>query len=1088
MHRLFASIFDSLLSSSKPHHIHDLNSVRAAYLKCGLQPANLPMPFIHLLIDASPILSTLFVDLQRLRIRPTLDTCQRVMAAAARIANPDDCMRALTWLRTEAKQLQLGVVEYNGFLRAFAARGELNGAMYVFDDMVRSGMRGDDDTFRQLLHAAGRAGQSDLGLSLLEHIRTTAEVRADAAPAVRGPSEPPTSASDAPSAQADSAPSHSPSSGQPLPGAASPLPPPPSSSPSYPLSSVLFEALLSGLLAERGDSGAAALQALSSAHSILNRQRAYHAQGVAPPPSLSAYSSLISAYRRSAQPGPAYQLYVEMRTEGHLLPPSDFNALLTLIGQQSDDGLRLALSLLKERIEAHRVAGLAPVLVSTFNAVIGLCRQRDKVDHISTLLQHMQQLGVERDLTTFHHLIELYGAHDLHRALQLYHQLLAAPLSPDIHTFHLLLAAASDTRRVVWAILQDLQRSGVCPQERTFLLALQSAESNARTGSCILPFFYHLKHTAMAHTAAQAAAAASSSSFNAVSSLTAATSSVPKNLVDREPYSPTLPPSASDSAPLLSPSLTRSTYIRHVEALSKSGPHPLPILLAFLEAMKRAQHDLTRQLLKDLVLSYATRDDLHGCVALLRLMTTEGVGFDADVVNCMVRLLPVARLDEYARAIDERLVQAEQNEEQRAAMLTHLFQGLCDARATAPAERILRLMAERGMQVSARQLQELLSSLDTGGRDYIAHATRLLALTPSLSLSPSLTLFTPLTSHVHSVHDVDLVLAQLRVLGVQGDASFYFQLLERLMSLPASGTQLLQPVSSIFDELTRQQLVLSESELHGLHEHARAKRMAWLCRRMWLYMDALQLPVSPRRLLIHAQMASLSENMEWVADIARYLEQSPAAADSIDAALPPPPVAATPSAVAAASSRRSAPLPALSGAAAVYEELLLAQERLFKFRFPFRLWLQMRRSGAERLIGSSGRLYSALCRAVQHARAPGFERLLSDERAALRQLLQPARAAGSGTAPATMTAELVATMERLLREDATALTRGELTRVSTASNLRASQPQPPPARPPPPAASARTRPQLGAAVRQQPQQPRRPVTQHHHSQRSRLAR
>ena len=431
------------------------------------------------------------------------------MAAAARIANSEDTMRALHWVRTEGKHLQLGVAEYNSFLHPFAVRGELTGAMYVFDDMTRQGIQGDEATHQRLLYACGRAGQADLGLSLLEHVRTQAEVRVNRA------SDPQAAAAASLSGSAEA----SPSSASPSPSSASDAQQAsPSSSPGYLLPSSLFDALIGGLLVERSDSPPP-MSALTASHSILHRQRAYHAQGVAPPPSLSTYAALINAYRRSAQSGPAYQLYVEMRTEGHLLPTADFNALLTLIGQQSEDGLRLSLSLIKERIEAYKAAGGDAVEVSTFNTLIPLCRRWEKLEHLSSLLEQMAALGVDKDLSTYNHLIDSYGAYDVSRVLTLYHSLLASKLQPDLHTFHLLLSVASDDHRLVWAILQDLARAGVAPQEKTFLIALASAERKDKAGRWLLPFFHSLNSAAAAHSEREKNAANISPSIAASLSL-----------------------------------------------------------------------------------------------------------------------------------------------------------------------------------------------------------------------------------------------------------------------------------------------------------------------------------------------------------------------------------------------------------------------------------------------------------------------------------------------------------------------------------------------------------------------------------------
>ena len=170
--RLFSAIFSSVLSAPNPSRFEDLSKIKAAFVKCGHPLSSLPAPFVHLLIAASTNLHTLFGDLAKIGQRPTLATCDTVMATAARIRNTEDVMRALRWLRSDCAHLRLGLAEYNGFLAHFAREGDVQGAQFVYDDMTRSGMKANEDTFSHLLHACGRGEQLSMGLSLLDHIAT----------------------------------------------------------------------------------------------------------------------------------------------------------------------------------------------------------------------------------------------------------------------------------------------------------------------------------------------------------------------------------------------------------------------------------------------------------------------------------------------------------------------------------------------------------------------------------------------------------------------------------------------------------------------------------------------------------------------------------------------------------------------------------------------------------------------------------------------------------------------------------------------------------------------------------------------------
>ena len=389
-------------------------------------------------------------------------------------------------------------------------------------------------------------------------------------------------------------------------------------------------------------------------------------------------------------------------------------------------------------------------------------------------------------------------------------------------------------------------------------------------------------------------------------------------------------------------------------------------------------------------------------------MTTEGVGFDADVVNCVMRKVPVARLDDYLQAMDERLVQREQTEDLRVSMLCHLFQGLCDGYFTQQAERLIRLMAERGLRVTAKNVSDLLASLNKQSLDYIRQATQLISIMPSLSLSPTISYWTNLASNVHSLDDASLILSHVHSLGVQGDAAFYFKLLEQLLALPATAasTHLPHIARSIFDRLEQQRLALAETDLLSLHLTAKMRKVVWLSRRLWTYLQTLKLPIAPRWLLIHAQHAALKADAAWLMQIALHLSTATDARQALAAA-------ASGEGSTSPSSSSASGAAVWGGASAVYEELLTAQLALSETKqFTFRLWMQMRANGAEEGIGGKGKLYQALLRAVRARIQAG---LTKEEVSIIAELLSAVRGEAAQGVPSVLTADMVGELEAALQ-------------------------------------------------------------------------
>ena len=372
--------------------------------------------------------------------------------------------------------------------------------------------------------------------------------------------------------------------------------------------------------------------------------------------------------------------------------------------------------------------------------------------------------------------------------------------------------------------------------------------------------------------------------------------------------------------------LPKWAYHKVLEALSRTGPHPLPLLLDFLDSMKRAKHELTRQHLKELLLSQAARDDLEGTLSVVRVMMAEGLIVDADVVHCLMKnvsALPGDRSSAYVDAIDERIVQREERRERRQSLLIHVFHGLCHAKLSTLALHVLRLMhAREGCRVSAKHMEDLRSSLVTSQPSYIEKATQLISLMPSFSLTPTAAFFTSLTPDIKSQADVGVLLSTLSAMGLKGDAALYYHLLERLLALPVGGdAAMLERFDAVVTALERQALRLDQHELLQLHNTAKIKKLWSATRRLCTYIRALQLPVPPRVLLVQAQHATsrIKADPAWLGEVYVVLQDAIDKWSAAEAAKAP----------ADASGKRSA-APVASAAAtwsAVYEELLVGQAR-----------------------------------------------------------------------------------------------------------------------------------------------------------------
>ena len=400
--QIYATIFASLQSAARPPHMQDLLTVQRSYVR-HMPPESLPLSFLHQLIACSTHLRAVFTDMHRYGIRASLETVDVMMAACARLRSMEDVMRALVWVRDDCQHLDIGLQQYNGWLQLFSRGGDLHGAMFVYDEMVRHGHRGDEATFQHLLHACGKAELLNIGVSLLDHIKTNAILAPQPPPSDAIPTPEAADAIEAADTQLNGAadqleaPSSS-SSSLAIVSAAAALPAPSvesSSEVSYAVPGSLFETFLLALLSSPVDSS---FDCLSAGLSVLKLMQTYAASGLSPAPTLRIFSALITAHRRRNWQHRAYELYIEMRRSGLLLPTEEFNALMTAIGSvgRGEEGVRQALGMMKDRIEAFRLGGCEPVDVGSFNTLLELCRHRERLDVVTAVLDQMQQLDVHR--------------------------------------------------------------------------------------------------------------------------------------------------------------------------------------------------------------------------------------------------------------------------------------------------------------------------------------------------------------------------------------------------------------------------------------------------------------------------------------------------------------------------------------------------------------------------------------------------------------------------------------------------------------------------------------------------------------------
>ena len=968
---VFDSIFSSLRSSSRPVHIQDLLAVQRSFFRC-LPPRNLPLDFLHLLIDHTLQLAPIFADVRRHNLPVTIDTVNSFMAASARLRSLEDIMRTLAWLRDDCRHIAVGLDEYNTWLGLFARGGDLQGAMILYDDMVRRGLQANDVTFQHLLFACGKAEMLSMGLSLLEHISSTAATAATAQPQPQAETETKAETDSIPTPEAGD--SKAPTSifsppVFPTSAAAASLPPflspvsapaapaAPAAAGSFPVSPSLFEHLISGLLSI---SVASSFNKLEAALSVLKLMRTYAASGLTAAPTLRVYSSLIAAYRRGHDLRRAYELYIEMRRDGLLLPTEDFNLLLLAMGK-GDDGVRQALGMMKERVEAWRLGGGQAVDVSSFNSLLDLCRQlqRERKEVVQAVLELMQQLGVQRDAATYSRLIDLHAAEgQLVQALAVYHQLLASGLQPDVLTFNNLIAAAGDDHWLVWCALLDLSRARVAPTDKTMMLAMQAAERKDSSGAWLLPFFNLINNALLA--------AENRTADDAQPALTAASSAVPHGLEHRARAAGT------ESAPLFPPaelwpaaarhssSLSKFVYGKVLEVLSKTGPHPLSVVESFLSRMREAGHELMRQQLKDLLLARADRDELDGVIALMRTMLAEGLQVDADVVFSLMRKLEKlpdfeARAAAYVQEIDRQLVQTERVPERRHQLLQGLFQGLCSSRLFSLALDVLQLTSEReGVRVTSKQMSELVSALPRDSASYVSEAVQLYARMRSFGLQPTVVLYTNLTPDTKTVEDVLLLESAVSGLGLQRDAPYCFAVLFRLLSFVLNDPRVGDCVDSLLRQMEAERVLLDASDLQGLLSMARMKKSVRVGRALWRYMLSTRMDIKGRWLHLCTTLAALKQDGLWLQDIYRYLHHTALGGDK------GPPLS-------------SSTLAQQAGWKSVYEELLAAQARVPPpHNLTFRIWLDMRQAGREDWLHDHGRLYDAMLAAVKARVAAAF--------------------------------------------------------------------------------------------------------------------
>ena len=888
----FQSVISELLAQSPEPSIHQLQQVKRAYVRT-FEPATLPLPLFDRIIVQSTRLQPVLLELKRLKLPIQRDTLTALLQTAARLRAVDDTIAVLRFIRDVAVQrLRLTTEDFDHFLRIFATSGDVQGALFMYDEMQRLGMQVGLGAYEQLLYACGRAEMVSMAMSLLEHIKANA------------------------AAQRRVSTASSPWASTSISGV------------SYPLPASLFEHLVSGLLSSTTN---ASFDAFPSCLSLLDhmRQLSEPPHSLCPPPTAALFSMLIAAYRHRRRIREAHDMYISMRRDRLLLPTAEFNALLSAVAKSSEadgrpgEGVNRAMQMMRERIEAYKREGGESIDVSSFNSLLDVGMQQRRQDAITVVLEWMDALGCKRDLATYNKVIERFAQTreddpgrrsgrvmssaaaaatsnrrnpSLVLALQTYHELLASALQPNIITFHTLIAAAAsdDDYWLLWCVLDDMEAAKVRPVEKTFQLTREAAEGgDDGRGRWVLPLFTKLSncHERLAPASSDSVDSQTDSSSNPT--LTSATSAVPTSLQHRDAANAALlePPASSVALPTAFPRLGKATYDQVIDALARTDSLPLPLVLGFVDGMTAAGQQVTRQNMKELMMARAKRTDRDGVLALMSVMMREGMGVDADVVHSLLRVISQrselvrgkeeergrAEIESYVTAIDEQLIQAEQRAEHRTQSLNCLFEGLCGPRlpaASTIAVRVLQLLKNReGVKVTPRHMHALFHSLPKHSPAYIQRVTELFCMVPSFGLTPTVQALTGFASHTHSVDDVKLLLSTVDELQLKGDAAFYAALLHRQLSL-ASASQESALLSSIVQRMINDAVRLANVELSQLIHAARLRQNSNVMLHIWQYMRAVGVDVTAKWLADMARLcrhrdASLI-NLRWAHELTNY--------------------------------------------------------------------------------------------------------------------------------------------------------------------------------------------------------------------------
>ena len=899
----FQSVIAELLSQSPEASIHQLQQVKRAYLRT-FEPSTLPLPLFNRIITQSTRLQPVLIELRRSRLPFQRDTLTALLQTTARLRQVDDTVATMRFIRDVCvAKLRLTTDDFDGFLRVFASSGDVQGAMFMYDEMQRLGMQVGLGAYEQLLYACGRGEMVSLAMSVLEHIKANAT--AGTRTRVSAASSPWASNS--------------------------------SSADLHPLPASLFEHLIGGLLSS---STTGSFDPFPACLSILDhmRQLSEAPHSLCPPPTAALYAALIAAYRKRSRISEAHDTYITMRRERLLLDTADFNALLSAMAKQSEtdgrpgEGVNGAMQMMRERIEAHKREGGEPIDVSTFNLLLDVGLRHKRQDAITVVLEWMDSLGCKRDVGTYNKLIKRYarreeedmgtgtgksaslaavavtstdrGNPSLSLALQTYHELLTSALQPDIITFHTLMTAAGeDDHWLLWCVLDDMETAQVRPSVKTFQLALQAAEKgDERRGRWVLAFFTKLSNN-YARLASQSSDLTDvQSNSTTTSTLTAATSAISASMQHRDDANAALlsPPASSLTLPTDFPRLGKATYDQYIDALARSEPLPLPLVLGFVKGMTAAGQQVTRQNMKELLIARAERSDKDGVLALMGVMMREGMGVDADVVHSLLRVISQrseaasgeddergrAEMESYVTAIDEQLIQPEPRAEHRMQSLNSLLEGLCGPRlpvATNIGMRVLQLLQQReGLEVAPRQMQALLHSLDKHSPAYIQRATKLFAMMSSAGLTPMVHTLTEFASHTHSVHDIKLLLSTVDTLQLKVDAAFYAALLHRQLSM-ASISQEIPYLQTVVQRMINDAVKLPSAELSQLIHAARLRQNSNAMAHMWRYMRALDVDVTAKwlahmaRQRRHRDMSTAT--VKWAHELTNYAMERLSAAD-----------------------------------------------------------------------------------------------------------------------------------------------------------------------------------------------------------------